>query len=470
MLIRKIKGAPKYISYIRFLNSFIPGKLYRRTASRTGFDFYGKTINGLLENNLDVVPEDWPRISRFLTRSKTLIIKEIGYEVKVLAENAFLGKSGNSSRLIYGEKGIGKSSSLTLSVMGVWLHFYNVLPIYVEYVGNTVDYKSPSELICHHLNIDEKTPLSECLKLLSVREEYVLFIADEVEQIYSNIDLPHKRKKILDEFAELGSQTTGRCYTLLCGSSPHLPALISKSAVHDEEIRKEFPMVELAPDLNWSKFPSIRVHRCYDFQNDFEVIKNHYGFSEAFCNQLFFLAGSNLRTIDYVITTLQSEHLDADSIASRILDHCYPPKLLDIRGKKSTHEYREFIDFVTSAIIRKNHTIISQVYHDPKQVSFISWTKELKPLGYGEIRELCTKFRIFGNEMSTLVDEGYFLAPPSVGHLHMARPLDLLMHYPRYLSERPLQRFWDFVSLKSSKTVKDVAAAAVREALIGVVK
>lgn len=164
---------------LRFYNSFIPGELYKRVGLKpVGSGFYEKTMKGLLEDNLPDIPLQWPRASRYLTRSKQRIVNEIGYEVQSLVENAFLDKSGNSSQLIYGEKGIGKSSALTLSVMGVWLHYGNVIPIYVEYTGCVEENKSPADLICQHLHISERTPLSQCLKLLSDRGEYVLFIAD----------------------------------------------------------------------------------------------------------------------------------------------------------------------------------------------------------------------------------------------------------------------------------------------------
>ena len=116
---------------LRFYNSCIPGELYKRVGLKpVGSGFYEKTIKGLLEDNLPDIPLQWQRASRYLTRSKQRIVNEIGYEVQSLVENAFLDKSGNSSQLIYGEKGVGKSSALTLSVMGVWLHYGNVIPIY----------------------------------------------------------------------------------------------------------------------------------------------------------------------------------------------------------------------------------------------------------------------------------------------------------------------------------------------------
>jgi len=458
---------------LRFYNSFIPGELYKRVGLKpVGSGFYEKTMKGLLEDNLPDIPLQWPRASRYLTRSKQRIVNEIGYEVQSLVENAFLDKSGNSSQLIYGEKGIGKSSALTLSVMGVWLHYGNVIPIYVEYTGRVEEYKSPADLICQHLHISETTPLSQCLKLLSDRGEYVLFIADEVEQLYSGVDFKPLRRKVLDELAELGSQRTGRCYTILCGSSSLVPMLISKNAVHDDALRKEFPMVEFAPNLNSRKFAPFRLHRGLDLQFDFNVLKSHYKISDALCNQLYFIAGSNLRTIDTIIQKLRSRNMDEESIrsGSGILEYCYPPSMWDLRVQNTFSANEDLIRTLSVASVRKNRALISRVYRDIDQISSISWVAEVKPLTRYEVRTICEKFNCPVYLLSLLVDKGYFSAPPSLDHLNLAKPMDLLFYYPQYLSERPWNRFLKWVSSTLSGTIKDTADHTSREILTRVIQ
>lgn len=62
------------------------------------------------------------RISlRFLISSKQAFVEDINNVLKRLVKDEYVKKSGSASRLIYGEKGIGKSSALTLSVMGNYL-------------------------------------------------------------------------------------------------------------------------------------------------------------------------------------------------------------------------------------------------------------------------------------------------------------------------------------------------------------
>ena len=53
-------------------------------------------------------------------------------------------------------------------------------------------------------------------------------------------------------------------------------------------------MVDFAPNLNGKKFSVFRVHRGHDLEFDFNVTKNHYKINEETCNQLYFLAGTNL--------------------------------------------------------------------------------------------------------------------------------------------------------------------------------
>jgi hypothetical protein len=355
--------------------------------------------------------------------------------------------------------------------MGIWLHYPNVIPIYVEYTGKADDFKSPSQLISQRLGIIESTPLSECLDILTAREKYVVFIADEIELIYSDTLCRAKRREVLDDLAELGSQTTGRCYTFICGSSLFMPVLISKNAIHDAQLCKRFPMVEFAPNLNGKKFPAFRVHRGHDLEFDFNVIKKHYKIDEETCNQLYFLAGTNLRTIDTIMVKLLSRNLDTESIKDGILTHCYPPTLWDLKAKKTmSQQHEKLITQLSLASVKKNYKIISLVFDDIKKISSISWIKELKPLGRNEIKTICNKFSTSEYELSSLVDKGYFSAPPTLDYLHMSKPIDLLYYYPQYVNQLPWKRFWNWLSNKSTDIIKDTATDAGEKILHKVIK
>lgn len=115
-----------------------------------------------------------------------------------------------------------------------------------------------------------------------------------------------KRLTILQELAELGSQRTGRTFSYLCGSWSLVPALISKNAVHHEILRREFPLVSEAPNLNGKTFSGFRIHQGQQVRTDFEILKNAYSLSEKTANFLYFTCGTNLRTFDTMIGDLKS--------------------------------------------------------------------------------------------------------------------------------------------------------------------
>ncbi len=60
----------------------------------------------LVDNKLDKdLPLEWNRLTnRFLTTPKKMIVHDVHISVQQLVRNGFLEKSGNASRLIFGEK------------------------------------------------------------------------------------------------------------------------------------------------------------------------------------------------------------------------------------------------------------------------------------------------------------------------------------------------------------------------------
>jgi hypothetical protein len=285
------------------------------------------------------LPSQWPvKTNRFLTFPKSLIVKDVEMSVRQLTKNVFVDKSGNSSRLIYGEKGIGKSSALTLATMGVWLEYRNVIPIHVEYLGPAEQFKSPSELLTESLKLPPSSTLSTCLAELERVNKYSLLIADEIEQVYQGTNEEHVRRKILDELAELGSQRSGRVYTYICGSSSMTPALICKYALHHTFLRKEFPMLDNCPNLNGQKFASFRIHHGdHHVVKDFETIGQMYGIGSRMLNFLYFLCGSNLRTIDNVnekIVEAAPSGEISDQLVKSVREYCFPPSMWDQRAER----------------------------------------------------------------------------------------------------------------------------------------
>eukprot|EP01031_Cornospumella_fuschlensis_P031021 gene31021-37493_t len=168
--------------------------------------------------------------------------------------------------------------------MGTWLCYDNVIPIYLEYIGSAKDYQASSAALAQVLGFSETTPLITCLKTLRSRGLYALIVADEIEQVYTGTDHADKRRLVLDDLAELGSQATGRAYTYLCGSSSLVPVLISKNAVHSDLLCKEFPFVCSAPILNGKKYVGLRIHRGLQGRQDLDIIQRAYNVSSEAAN------------------------------------------------------------------------------------------------------------------------------------------------------------------------------------------
>ena len=323
-----------------------------------------EAVRRLINNDVkdEDLPSNWPKKKdRFLTSPKQAVVEDINNVLKRLVKNEYVEKSGSASRLIYGEKGIGKSSALTLSVMGIWAAHSNVIPIYVEYVGSAKEYQAPSDVLSATLGVEPSIPLSKCIETLQSRNLYAVIIADEIEQIYAGDDFPEKRKLVLDELTELGSQASGHMYTYICGSSSLVPVLISKNAVHNEELRKEFPFIQHAPILNDKKYAGFRIHRGMQRERDLELIQAAYGLTKETANLVYYLCGSNLRSFDQVVCAMKAvEETDTEGMIISIKERCDSLARWDQRAVKTRSEQGPLINALMNKLVHVNMAIIKR--------------------------------------------------------------------------------------------------------------
>lgn len=86
---------------------------------------------------------------------KKLLIEELlEPKMQLLLQGEFYGKAGNASHMVYGEKGIGKTTALRNSMVAASLIYDHLLPIYIEYQGSTgEELLAPLELIYKHLKM-----------------------------------------------------------------------------------------------------------------------------------------------------------------------------------------------------------------------------------------------------------------------------------------------------------------------------
>jgi len=111
--------------------TYIPSIIYSNSHIKDKAEFENGKVNDfvrvIVDSKRKILPFPWPEEHRFLTDAKIQIIDKIERQLLCLTSNRFVNKSGLASRLLYGQKGIGKSSSLTLATIAAYICFPNVI-------------------------------------------------------------------------------------------------------------------------------------------------------------------------------------------------------------------------------------------------------------------------------------------------------------------------------------------------------
>ena len=362
---------------------------------------------------------------------------------------------------------------MKLACVASYICHPKILPIYVEYSGasSSDEYRDPSHFISVAMNHTGGTAstIPQCLRLLESRDQYVFFIADEVDQVYNSRDDESKRLNILGDLAELGSQKSGRVFTFLCSSASVTPQLISKNGVHYPDIVDEYPLLRNCPNLNRSKFSSLQLSSGILENEDLRAAVKAFGLnaSDEAVNLLYFLAGNNLREMVKIADDI-SRPSTADSgapFATDFPDSFFPPGMWDARIDKVSTKQRSVIHGLSMALSKKNYSLISAAVRDLDSVRTIPWVSAMKPLTHEEVLAVLLRThpsdRAEGlHAVNQLVDKGFFSAPPSLKILLPSKPLDLLHFYSTYQRER--QSWWKSWLINAAG---EKATPATREAL-----
>ena len=436
--------------------------------------------NEIVDRQAKLPKVSWLPMDLFWTQPKRQIIATTAGYLTRLSANGYLGNSGGASRLLYGEKGIGKSSSLKLACVASYMCHPTILPIYVEYSGSSSanEYGDPSYFISRALNGPDCATLSipQCLKLLESRGQYVFFIADEVDQVYSSREDESKRLNILGDLSELASQPSGRVFTMLCGSASVTPQLISKNGVHYPDILNEYPLLANCPNLNGSKFSSLRLSSGIPVEEDLIAAAKSFGLKTGHdaIHLLYFLAGNNLRVMDKIVYDIIAAATNVDDAAVSdalstvcFTDSFFPPDMWDQRASKTSTLHKHIIHGLNMELCKKNRALISGAARNLSTIGTIPWVSALKPLTYEEVVAVLRRTSPAGstadalNAVNQLVDKGFFSAPPSIEILLPSKPLNLLHYYPVFQRER--ETWWRSWFLVDGS--KKEATMAVRKEL-----
>ena len=404
----------------------------------------------------------------FFNYSKRRVIEHIQFNVTSLVEGSFVGAS--ASNLLHGQKGIGKSCGLLLGTVASGLLHPNLIAIYMAFSGTGAALRTPSDLISSSLDLKESIPLMECVAELQKRGLYALVIADELDHVYmSNDDSLQKRQDIIAELSELGSQKSGRVYTVACGSASVTPILISKHAVHYPDVVREYPLVPHVTTLNSSRFSAIRV--ASSGQNDLAIIGQAYGIELKLMSLIFYYSGNNLHRINQMVRTFRQKDITA------FKSLCSFESSWAGDSTKSRERLAPLLQALRFAIIAQNATLIESVLRNPASIRDIDWSRQIKPISSRHVENILCVLQSKGHHFSTihlnlLVDRGFLLASSNFSELQLPTAAQMLQMYPHYNEHQKSTRFWgipkyifDTDNAASQKAAADLAISVDIEAI-----
>lgn len=310
-----------------------------------------------------------------------------------LSSGAFVGHDGLASRLVVGSEGIGKTvTAKSFLDLGATL-FDDVLVVYVNCAGvaepqHPLRIGSLAACIMCSLGLSSILDIWRCdgsaeelIALLRRRNKRMLIIVDELDELYR---LPGgtEVQETLGNLQVLGNSRKGVVATVICGSSATLPLLISQYVSPD--IRKEFPTVYGAPNLNETRFRKQRI--ILPTPTDLSILKIICpGVEEPRLRLCLFLAGSNVREVH--------RYLNGCDIAS-IIDSYYTTML------PANARRRSFLFAILDKLYDRNKAFLAEVYRVLHQgdvflriVQETKWEATFKSLRVTEVQDLWEKLQ-----------------------------------------------------------------------------
>ncbi|KAL9650223.1 hypothetical protein ABK040_014879 [Willaertia magna] len=187
---------------------------------------------------------------------------------------SFKHKRGAGSYCLVGNRGIGMSATL-VNFTAICEHIYpKVIPIYISY-HNVSKCRYLQELsildIAHDVLIEkgysfrpEGTPFMQILNVLKRNDKRIVIFVDEIDALYTvdpttNLIIANHVVSVLAELATIGNDDSGLISALLCGSSSMIELLISNEARLYPSVSSTFPLANVSPNMNRTKFRALRI-------------------------------------------------------------------------------------------------------------------------------------------------------------------------------------------------------------------
>ncbi len=262
-----------------------------------------------------------PKHEIFHARPHGELLKFFHQHIDALCNGEYLNQQGNSSRLVVGAKGIGKST--VLSVLTDFLpKIYepnNLYTMYVSYdrigVNDYLKRKSLDEILIDQfskenlhssINDEHYDHVDRLRDILERKDGRLLVLVDEVEHIYMSNENETRRvrQQTIGTLAAIANDRSSRMSAIICGSSSSIPQLITGRAHELPQMKFRFPL-ENTQNINGNKFKQFRLPQSdpRSLEDIKKILKTD---REDFAKLCLFFSGANARALQAFATAYKN--------------------------------------------------------------------------------------------------------------------------------------------------------------------
>jgi hypothetical protein len=292
----------------------------------------------------------------------------------------------------------------------------------------------PSQAIITNLkqrgiSIRDDMNMDDISEILILNDLYAFIVVDELDQLYQN---PNENSSldILYELSYIASIPCGSYCVIACGSSTVLPMLINKSGVHYPGIKEEYPLVVKSPNLNDTKFPSLRlgiglmtteeiIPIIQNVMNTDDVSITDINFFRLFC-------GPNIRKISKMAKTRK--------LIDDLENYTNPYENQDSKTQKTIKELGEIIKRIYWRLEEANEHLIGDIgyEHTIEDLLYRDWSK-LEPIYKLNLENIINECNSLNNgyeydiiDIYKLVDMNWFTATANLSELYPQTPYQII--------------------------------------------
>lgn len=375
-----------------------------------------------------------PSSCPLLTHPRTEVMKSMLDRLHGTPEGGFV----KSSNVLVGSRGVGKSTVLC-QIQSVASNLDEKLRVVYVDLSRIKDFSvvSPSSVLQEIVGKEglqamqsKYNSVDPHLEALSRARIRAALLYDESESLY--VYDSEAGREFLRELHALANTSFTNCFTLLCGSSAALPALVAANAQHDPTLSKEYNLKPI--NLNGSKFTTIRIPAqpsVQDFENAIDAYLPDVGDEprKGLARLLLFWTGVSLRHACETLQTLRSQPESVSDVLKERLLRSGPMLTWDSRGDHTYLAHKEVINALMDKLVDANKDILDRLPH-PSDASALLRAVVNSDLCVNSVAPR-RSLRVLDRDsptgvITTLVDKGWFLQSPSQDEVY---PITLAQLY-----------------------------------------